>query len=66
MHDDMVAPVRWRRGCCTDGEPDATWDVAEAVRASKDSDDGVCDDRRPLFTGCDVLRESTGAACGVP
>lgn len=38
--------------------------MAEAVRTSKDGDDGASDCRRPVFAGCDVVRESTDATCG--
>jgi len=38
--------------------------IAEAVRASKDGDDGVSGGRRPGFVGCDVVRESTVGTCG--
>ena len=38
--------------------------TAEAVRASKDGDEGVSGGRRPWFVGCDVVRDSTDGACG--
>jgi hypothetical protein len=38
--------------------------TAEAVRASKDGDDGDSDGRRPAFAGCDVVRESIDGRCG--
>ena len=38
--------------------------MAEAVRASKDGDDGVSGGRRPAFVGCDVVRESIDTTCG--
>lgn len=38
--------------------------MAEAVRTSKDGDDGVNECRRPVFAGCDVVRDSADAACG--
>jgi len=38
--------------------------TAEAVRASKDGDEGVSGGRRPVFAGCDVVRDSTDGSCG--
>jgi hypothetical protein len=34
------------------------------VRASKDGDDGVSGGRRPVFVGCDVVRDSVDETCG--
>ena len=38
--------------------------IADAVRASKDGDDGVSGGRRPEVVGCDIVRESIDETCG--